>query len=356
MRKEVGPRSKKEPLTCTRRVTGVVKRSFVKARAGRGRKRQPWVSALYAELLEDFRHSRRAGIEMNRDAIKAMALNLIRDVPEESSFHRLEKDVVSKKPITAHITKDYLSRFCSAYDIVQRSKAGKLMCSPTKTEHIEREVVFHIADVKRKLATGEYDEDCIFNLDETSLKVNRDNGRTLDFEGASHVSYMETTSRTEGFTDVMNVCGGRRGNSEPGFINFKNGQCNFPIRNVPDDVPGVPYRRGKKSWMDERVFIEMLGEKRFVKALPGGKTRVLFMDNVGSHKIFDLIVTALAEINTSVRLIHANSTRLTKPCDAFVISTFKQSWRALWDKKAEDIMKGMFRGKKGGSLLQLFLV
>lgn len=337
-------------LIVTRRVGGVRKQIRVKARPGRGRKRQRWVVDLYDELLEEFRHARRAGIKMNHEVLKAMALNLIRDAPEGCSFHRLERDAVSKRPIREHVDIAFVKRFCQTKDIVQRCKAGKPMCSAKKQAETEHNVVVHLANLKRKFDSGEYDEDCVFNMDETALKVDMDTGRTLDFEGESHVSYMATTSGSEGFTFVMNLGGGRQGTMEPGFIIFKNADCNYPIRNVPDNVPGVSYRTGKKAWMDMRVFLEMIKERKFLKPLPGGKKRILFMDNVGSHKLSDEILEALAEINTEIKFLPTNSTNTTQACDAFGIQVFKQCWRGLWDaKKADDILNEMFRDGKGGS-------
>lgn len=349
-RAEAEPRGKKEKLVATRRSSGIVKRGYVKAGYGRGRKRQQWVVDLYEELVQDFSHARNAGIKMNNSVIRAMALRLVRDAPEGCSFHRLERDSRSGRPITEHIDIPFVKRFCQTKDIVQRSKAGKLMCSPKKREEIDRAVVTHLAELKFKFDTGEYDEDCVFNIDETALKVDMDNGRTMDFEGVSHVSYMDTVSGSEGFTFLMNVGGGRRGTIEPGFVVFKNADCNYPIRNVPDNVPGVSYRTGRKAWMDQRVFLEMLKERKFLKPMPGGKTRILFMDNVGSHNLSPEVIKELERIKTIARFLPKNSTELTQACDAYVISVFKQSWRSLWDsKKADDILRGLFRDSEGGS-------
>lgn len=42
-------------------------------------------------------------------------------------------------------------------------------------------------------------------MDETALKVDVENGKMLNFEGTSHVFYMEWMSGSKGFTFVMNM-------------------------------------------------------------------------------------------------------------------------------------------------------
>eukprot|EP00173_Palmaria_palmata_P005059 Plantae.Rhodophyta-Palmaria_palmata.ctg8165.p1 GENE.Plantae.Rhodophyta-Palmaria_palmata.ctg8165~~Plantae.Rhodophyta-Palmaria_palmata.ctg8165.p1 ORF type:complete len:102 (+),score=18.19 Plantae.Rhodophyta-Palmaria_palmata.ctg8165:331-636(+) len=96
------------------------------------------------------------------------------------------------------------------------------MCSPHEMEEIERSVVAHVADLKYRFDMGEYYEDCVLNIDETALKVDMDNVRTMDFEVVSYVSYMNTVSGREGFTFLIDIGGGRKGTIEPGFIIFKN--------------------------------------------------------------------------------------------------------------------------------------
>lgn len=161
---------------------------------------------------------------------------------------------------------------------------------------------------------------------------------------------MDTSSGTESFTAMMHVSGVRPGTIETPFLISRNAARSYPIRGVPDDVPGVCYRSGRKGWMDGQVFEEMLNEPRFIRPLPWGGKRIIFVDNVGSHQISPGVQSALKKINCELRFLPPNSTDLTQPCDAFVISTFKTFWRGMWDgKKAEDIMNKQFMDKAGGS-------
>lgn len=343
-------RGKKECLVSTGRNDGIVKRGYLKAKRGMGRKKQQWVIELEGELFEDFLQARWAEIKFHREVVREMAIRIIEQAPEVCSYNHRERDALSNKSILSHVNSAFLARFCEIHDIVQRSQEGKLMCSEKKKAEIELAVASHLAHFKRKFTTKEYDKNCMSIMDETCLKIDMNSGKTLDFEGASHVSYVETASRSDSFALMLHATGGRGGTIEPGFIIFRNEKCSYPIRNVPADVPGISYRTGKIGWMDERIFPEMLKEKNFFRPLPGGKTRVLFLDNVRSHNFSDAIDDALAKANTKICFFPLNSTHLTQPCDAFVIAVFKQCWRALWDsQKADDIMRGLLRDGKGRS-------
>lgn len=124
-----------------------------------------------SSLRETFVHARRAGVKIDTDVLWSMALKLISEASMDSSFHAKAVDKVSGKPISEMINKAWVSRFCSAFDIVQRSQAGKLKCSPQKQEEIDRSIIIHMALLKRGFISGEFREDNISNMDETCLRA-----------------------------------------------------------------------------------------------------------------------------------------------------------------------------------------
>lgn len=67
---------------------------------------------------------------------------------------------------------------------------------------------------------------------------------------------------------LVRLKGGRDSHIAAPFIVVKNLDCNYPIRNVLDTVPGVAYRTGKKGWMDRRVMPEWLSENRVISTNP----------------------------------------------------------------------------------------
>lgn len=112
---------------------------------------------------------------------------------------------------------------------------------------------------------------------------------------------------------------------------FKYQDRSYPIRGVPDDLPGVSYRTGPKGWIDKQVMVQWLRERRNICSLPNGEHRVIFMDNCPGHAITDELRQALLEIKTELRFFPANATHLLQPADSFVIQKIKAAWCKRWD-------------------------
>lgn len=55
---------------------------------------------------------------------------------------------------------------------------------------------------------------------------------------------------------MVRIKGGRNAIIEASMLIFWNERRSYPIRGVPDTVPGVTYRLSPKGWMDREVFVE----------------------------------------------------------------------------------------------------
>lgn len=332
----------------TRCVDGLRKRYMVKAKTGRGRRRAAWVEMLYNDLAEEFRYVRRSGVKVNGRVLAAMARHLIEKAPPESPYHISVRDPGSSKPIISHIASQWVSRFCETKGIVCRSQTGKLMTSPAKQLEIDLSVVKHLPVLKHDFDSGILDEDLCFNMDETGFHINMDNSKTLDWRGVVDCKYQDVTSGGQNFTLMVHISGGRRATILPGFVIFQNAGKNYPIRGCPDNVPGMSYRMGPKGWMDSRVFAEMLNEPRFIKKDHLGRQKVVFIDNVSSHKVTPEIEAQLKKLNIAIRFLPPNSTHLTQPADSFVIQAIKAAWMERWDDyKFKQTIEGEFRNAAG---------
>ena len=49
------------------------------------------------------------------------------------------------------------------------------------------------------------------------------------------------------------------------FLIFKNGDCNYPIAGVPDNVQGAYYRSVPRGWMDRFLLNEYFKEPRAIE-------------------------------------------------------------------------------------------
>lgn len=87
--------------------------------------------------------------------------------------------------------------------IVSRRQTGKSLPSAEKQELIGREVVFHLGGLQLAFHEGRYDEDCIFNEDETHFVVDLTNGRTLAIKGDTNVNFCDVVSGDVGMNMMV---------------------------------------------------------------------------------------------------------------------------------------------------------
>eukprot|EP00171_Calliarthron_tuberculosum_P006283 IDg6283t1 len=125
-------------------------------------------------------------------------------------------------------------------------------------------------------------------------------------------------SEGEVFTMVLRLTGRRDARIATAFVLFKNVDRNYPIRRVPDNVPGFAYKTGPKVWMDTTVVPQWLSEKRVLTALPHSR-RILYVDNCIEHTNTAELLQADEGVNTEIRYFPPDAAYLIQPCDSFVI-------------------------------------
>jgi hypothetical protein len=82
------------------------------------------------------------------------------------------------------------------------------MLSPTRQQHIDKEIAFHLGQLAREFRASTLDENLVENIDETHCKVNLDNGKTLGFCGDNDVKYVDVVSGGMGMTLMIRLTGG----------------------------------------------------------------------------------------------------------------------------------------------------
>lgn len=335
------------PSTISRNTKDGHKRVSLKAKAGRGKKRQPWVEALHYDLRAEFDRLRKLGVKFNLNTLRSLALEVL-DKSESPLYSRNMLDPPTQMQLFLKITPRFVQSFADRFRIVSRAHKGKYRLSPEKELQIERDVARHLGQMSRLLSSGEVDENDLGNADETHFIINLDNGRTLGFAGEDDVKYVDVVSGGEGMTMVVRLSGGRDAKIEPPFMVFMNKDRNYPIRGTPDDVPGTAYRTGPKGWMDTKVMPQWLGERRVIRELSGGRRRVLFVDNCSGHNgTFDL-KEAAENIRTDIRYFPPNATHLIQPCDSFIIQKIKRAWATRWEKyKMEMVQQNKWKDSSG---------
>jgi hypothetical protein len=117
-------------------------------------------------------------------------------------------------------------------------------------------------------------------------KINLDNGKTLGFRGVNDVKYADVVSGGMGMTLMIRLTGGPHARICNPCVIFQNASESYPIRGVPDDVPGVCYRTTKKGFITQKLWAQYLQEPRAHyrgHVADRSKQRVIFVDNFNSH-------------------------------------------------------------------------
>ncbi len=121
------------------------------------------------------------------------------------------------------------------------------------------------------------------------------------------------------------------------YLSKKSGK--YPLRNLPDDVPGVCYRTSTKGFIDGQTFVEYFKEKRAHSRTPGdNRPRTIFLDNCSGHNTSGhntsvQLTKVLPCLRASLKYFPANATDLVQPADSFIISKIKETWASSLNQK-----------------------
>ena len=235
------------PMTfsCSRSRVGKQKRLRTKAASGRGNKRAEWVSWLYPRLLHAFEQYKKASVKFSSKLLIELALLILLD--QTSPYTIQLRDSKDNRILVEKLTHCWMQQFMHVHNVVLLCQRERLTCSPEKEMQIEMHTAFHLGVLHRGFQSGVFDENLMENIDETHFVVNMDNGRTLGFRGDDAVKYAEVVSSGDSMTMVVRISGGRRAIIESPMLIFTNANGSYPIRAIPDNIPGVSYRTGPKG-------------------------------------------------------------------------------------------------------------
>jgi DDE superfamily endonuclease len=186
----------------------------------------------------------------------------------------------------------------------------------------------HIGELQRQFETGVLDEQLLRNADETHCVINMTNGRTLSFRGDDCIKYADVVSGGENMTMMVNLSGGTASRILPPMMIFQNANCSYPIKGIPDNIPGVSYRTGKKGWNDAAHFSEWIKENRVCPSDPYRRKIITYVDNCGCYNMTEALRQALSEKNMQLHFFPPNTTHLCQPADSFVISKIRMRGRS----------------------------
>jgi DDE superfamily endonuclease len=283
----------------------------------------------FPKLLSEFERLSKAGLNFSNAVLGELARGLI--ISEtESEYNGTYKDTDGKR-IVEKTTTSWIQQFQEKNGIVIRAQTGKLLCSPEKKKYIEMTVSYHIGKLQRHFEAGKLDEQLLRNADETHSVINMDNGRTLGFRGEEFIKYADIVYGGESMTMMVNLSGGPASRILPPMMIFQNANCSYPSKGVPDNIPGVSYRTGKKGWNKTALFPEWFKENRACPPVPYRRKVFTYVDNCRGHNISAALRHELSAKIMELRFFPPNATHLCQPADSFVIFKIKDAWTKRWE-------------------------
>ncbi len=114
--------------------------------------------------------------------------------------------------------------------------------------------------------------------------INMDNGSTLGFAGDDNVKYADVVIGGEGITMIGRLTGRKRAQNETPFLIFINRSRNYPVRNLPDDVPGAAREHPPKGLLTVRLLWNTLKRNGVaIVRLGDNRPRTILLDNGLGH-------------------------------------------------------------------------
>lgn len=204
----------------------------------------------------------------------------------------------------------WLKRFKLRYNIKQHTRHGEAGSVSESTEQ-EMKGLQTIA--------GEFQEEDIYNMDETGLYWKMMPSRGLSAQAQPGIK-KEKARITLAF--CVNATGSDR------FPVWIIGKSKTPraLRNINFSTMGAQWRWNKKAWMNTTIMVEWL--HAFYQHIGSTRQVLLTMDNFSAH--YSAIELHPPPLNIRICWLPANSTSRFQPLDQGIIQSFKACYRRQW--------------------------
>jgi hypothetical protein len=203
----------------------------------------------------------------------------------------------------------WLHRFKGRHTIRSRVQHGEAASVPVIAE-----------DEMKALRTicGEYEEDAIYNMDETGLYWR--NSITRGLATTPLPGRKADKSRI-----TVALCTNATGTDRLPLLFIGNAKQPRALRGLNFEALGCQWRSSKKAWMNTIIMTEWL---QFFYRHVGERSVILSMDNLQAH----INATQAAPPPSNVHIIWfpKNSTSMFQPLDQGIIQTFKSHYRKQW--------------------------
>lgn len=198
---------------------------------------------LKKHLVDEFHKYQSCGVKFNSNLLLLVLKRLSDDfssIPNRSTMG----DLKSEKFVTEHIIFKWVDHFMFAKGIVARVRSGRLLPCTRNPNFIKREVAFYLDVPAREFNEKRFDEDCVFNVDETHVFVSLNDGRALAMKKDSEVTYSNFVWEGMWVTIMVMVGDGSKPWFEISVIVFQKDCCSPHIKSINNKALCVCYRTG----------------------------------------------------------------------------------------------------------------
>lgn len=195
-------------------------------------------------------------------------------------------------------------------------------------ELIRGKIEEFIKEIRELIASGLYEKDFIFNLDETSIATEATNEKTIEQKGLKRVKANTVGKQKDCHTVLLG--GTLTGKKLPAMIIIKGAGVKT-LKTIPKNIV-VRYRE-EGSWMDKERMKNYIRTvlKYWAEDIPKEKRGLLLIDNFKGHIDKD-IEDQFRELRIDVKRLPSNTSAYLQPLDLTVNASFKRFYAESWDE------------------------
>lgn len=222
------------------------------------------------------------------------------------------------------ISDKWIFGFCKRHHLGTRRYTHRGQADKRSMKESATAVIKHLEDLP--VHTGGFDQDKIFNMDETPCFFDMAGDSTIHFKGEKNVDGVDTGHRKSRFTTV--IAASASGRMLKALIILK-GLKKTPELKLPKNIIVTVAPKGS---MNSELMQSWLKSCFSSRGPYFAQTKsLLLMDSYGSHRKPEVINTLKSKYNTTTVFIPPKTTHILQPMDVAVNSPFKAALRGCWE-------------------------
>ena len=149
-----------------------------KATSARGRKRSAWKLDVHNYMLEEFGRLKGSGVKVTRPMLQEIGMEFLNAYEKGNIANGYGDEIVNRY---------FMQDFCARHNLVVRMQSGTRFRNLLWEDYYDRRIAAYLGEVRNLFLEG-LDENLVFNLDETHLIMDADEGQAVGVLGEKSVN------------------------------------------------------------------------------------------------------------------------------------------------------------------------